>query len=133
MQNGNKLNADQLLKTCPQLNKKYPTPRKKDRTYLVDFQNIEAKAGASLLRKQCLNGFERVIYESICTDDNQIFEYKLGVALETLTDKQRFVFQKRMESYTQNEIANIMNISRNSVIKHLIFIRKKLKKSMEKS
>ena len=126
--------ADQLLKTHPELNKKYPTPRHKDNTYIVDFKDIENRGGAGLQDSLCLNRLERKIYASICVTpkvEDLFFDYDFGQVLQLFTQKQKFVYEKRMEGLTQQEIAKMLNISRKNVIKHLDLIKNKIIKHWE--
>lgn len=137
--------ADELIRAHPELNKKYPTHRirrrrnraeiHKDKTYVVDFKEIEDKAGAGMQRDLCLNDFERKVYKNLCIYPNLnevFFELDFQSALKELTNKQRFVFKRRIEGNTQQEIAGEMNISRKNTIKHLSLIKKKIEKYWRK-
>jgi len=123
--------ANHILKTHPELNKKYPTRERKNYTYLVNFNEIEHKAGAGLYRKQPLNRFERNIYRILSTIpeiENIITRIDLQYAINTLTRKQRYVLERKLEGYTQQEIADLMHISRKNVVKHLLLITLKIRK-----
>lgn len=125
---GLKKYADELLKTYPELNKKYPERRNKPNTYIVYFNGIENNAGAGLLKNQPLNKEERGFYEAMSVDSNigdVIFKLDFEVIVNKMTLKQQFVLNRRLEGYTQQEIANLMNISRKNLIKHLEALRKK--------
>lgn len=131
---GLKIYTEQLFQAHPELNKKYPTPRHKDKTYIVDFKDIEDRGGASLQDCLCLNRFERKIYQAICVVpiiEDLLFNYDFEVVTKQFTLKQKFVFEKRMEGLTQQEIAKMLNISRKNVIKHLDLIKNKIKKHWE--
>lgn len=121
--------ADQILKAHPELNKKYPSPRKKDNTYLVDFQDIEYRGGAGLQERLCLNEFERKAYNAICScqlEGELIFSCDFEILTSVLTNKQKFVLEKKINGHTQQEIAQMMNIARKNVIKHLNLIKNKI-------
>jgi len=121
--------TNNLFKNYPELNKLYHTRKIKNNTYVVDFKDIEDKAGAGLQENLCLNNFERDVYSSICVlpdIENFAFDLSFQPILERLTNKQRFVLDKRLEGFTQQEIAFLLRISRKNVNKHLNFIKFKI-------
>jgi len=121
--------ANKLLKSHPELVRQYHTRKIKNNTYIIDFKDIEDKAGAGLQENLCLNNFERDVYSSICVlpdIENFAFDLSFQPILERLTNKQRFVLDKRLEGFTQQEIAFLLRISRKNVNKHLNFIKLKI-------
>jgi len=120
-----------LFKNHSELNKLYPTRRLKAKTFVVDFHRLEngEKVGAGMVRDQALNRFEREIYERMAIDsgiEKIIFKLDFKVILDNMTAKQKVVLEKRLEGYTQEEIAKIMGISRKNLVKHLGLINKKI-------
>lgn len=96
------------------LNKKYPERRRKPKTYVVDWQGMEAKDTP-------LNDFEKECLLAIAY--NPVKEIRLMIDLKELANKfpatHKIILQKRKEGWTEREIALDFHISRRSVIRKL--------------
>jgi len=103
----------------------------KRNTYLVDFNAIENKSGAGLIGNQPLNSFEKEVYCAMSSKPilyQEIENQHIENMLRVLTPKQKFVIEKKLEGYTQQEIADRMGINRRNVVKHINLIKNKLRK-----
>jgi len=97
---------------------------RKRRTYPVDFQAFEAKSTAELNRFQ-IESLHAISYKPIERIELRIL---LEQILALLSVGQRFVFVKKMEGYTNQEIAGLTGLSEKAIEQRHTRARKRLKR-----
>ena len=112
-------------KTLAELNNKYPERRHKSKTIVIDWQGIESK--------RFLNKFEKECLASITVAPSG--EMRLLVDLRLMIDKfpgvDKIIMQKRQEGWTEQEIADLVNKARRTIIRRLNTLFGKLKKILK--
>jgi len=99
------------------------------KTYKVDFQSLEAKAGVS---GKHLNRFERDVYSKLAYDpwENTTRQLDIQEALKNvLTKKQHKIITLVMQEYNQDDIAKMLCISQQAVSKILKSAYSRIEKS----
>ena len=101
---------------------------RKRRTYPVDFQAFEAKSTA------VLNRFQIDALQAICYRPAEKIELRilLEQIMAFLSTGQRFVFIKKMEGYTNREIADLTGLSEKAIEQRHTRARKRLKRLLSR-
>ena len=102
--------------------------KRKRRTYPVDFQAFEAKSTAQLNRFQ-IESLHAISYRPIEKIELRIL---LEQILALLSVGQRFVFTKKMEGYTNREIADLTGLSEKAIEQRHTRARKRLKRVLSR-
>ena len=97
--------------------------KRKRRTYPVDFASFEAKSTTELNRFQ-IQSLNAISYRPT---ERQELRMLLEQILSTLSDGQRFVFVKKMEGYTNREIAKLAGLTEKAIEQRHTRARKRLK------
>jgi DNA-binding NarL/FixJ family response regulator len=104
-----------------ELNEKYPERRRKAKTLIMDFREIETKEGG-------LTDLEKACLASITVDPSG--EIRLMTDLRLMLDKfpkaDKIIIEKRREGWTEQDIADFLNKNRRTIIRRLDTIFKKL-------
>ncbi len=102
--------------------------KRKRRTYPVDFQTFEAKSTAELNRFQ-IESLHAISYRPIEKIELRVL---LEQILALLSVGQRFVFVRKMEGYTNREIADLTGLSEKAIEQRHTRARKRLKRVLSR-
>ena len=113
-------NASEIQKI---VNAKYPGGRRKAKTYLIDFQDLETT-------RKVLNDFEQKCLAAVTINPSDAVRIIMDFrnALNKFNNTEKIIIQKRKEGYTQQEIADLLNKSRSTVIRKINNAYRKLRK-----
>lgn len=121
-----KAESDRIVKGQVELNKKYPERRNKSKTYVVDYQGMQAKDGVP-------NNFERECLSSISVspggETRVLLDFSLTI--EKFPETDRIILAKRREGWSEQEIALFVNKARRTVIRKLNNMFRKLGKILK--
>lgn len=109
-----------------ELDGKYPERSRRSKTYLVDFGGIES------VRSKPLNDFEKECITAISFDHTGTMRLTVdfNVAIDKFPNSEKVIIQKRIEGWTEQEIADFLNNSRRTVIRKIHKIFNKMKKAL---
>ena len=97
---------------------------RKRRTYPVDYHGLEAKSTVEMNRFQ-IDAIQAVSYQPAERIELRIL---LEQILAMLSSGQRFVFVKKMEGYTNREIAELAGLTEKAIEQRHTRARKRLKR-----
>jgi DNA-directed RNA polymerase specialized sigma24 family protein len=114
-----------------ELNAIYPERRNKEKTRVVDSQDIEARVYS---KDPPLTRSEQACLAAIAVDysDEVRFIADISIVLDRLSELDRAIFEMRQEGYTQAEIAVILGKARITIIRRLAWMLRELKKYFSK-
>lgn len=97
---------------------------RKRRTYPMDYVALEAKSTVELNRFQ-IESLQAISY---CPMEKVELRILLEQILSMLSEAQRFVFVKKMEGYTNQEIAELSGLTEKAIEQRHTRARKRLKR-----
>ncbi|HUT04377.1 MAG TPA: sigma-70 family RNA polymerase sigma factor [bacterium] len=102
---------------------------RKRRTYPMDYHGLEAKSTVAMNRFQ-IDAIQAISYKPTDRTDLRML---LEQTLALLSSGQRFVFVKKMEGYTNREIAELAGLTEKAIEQRHTRARKRLKRLLART